>query len=542
MTTLQPFFAHDSAGNLGQVHPRVRRWAQLARESDRPLMELLEPRLLLSTGPIEIGDVQGAVAHSLRFAESGYIVPQYGSPQPVTQDVTVFMTGGAADVAWDSDVQWTVANGIAVVSTAGVHMTTINLHDTAAKSSLAINVSPAPDSGISLSDPNVSSLRTSVEAITGTSVGKILAPQANLVGTGIDLSGAVSLCTLGDVASSAGLVFGGTATDKLTLTAGNVAASELTLPGIIKQLTVQSWTTPSDITAAAVMKVTCKGDLFGAKGDFAGNIVATTGDIGLVSIQGCLLGDLTAVQGNIGTVRSFGLSNEMTTSNITAEGQVGIVQVGMGQFQGAVHASTIGLISTSMGFCGTIQSQTSIGSVYGSLVGTIQAGTSIGSFSGLLSGSIQAGDSIGGVSLSGGGSATLTARNSIGSILIGPRLDFSDSPTGYDTYQFTTPGPGSVGSYTLRFAHYDKTPAILTIDLGSGTPLNTAATLGSIHSVGVDLMIQGTVPFDPDSVRSQVTTEEFLYTYDWDMSSSGYAVGRETSIGGQVFFDLTQAV
>jgi hypothetical protein len=235
----------------------------------------------------------------------------------------------------------------------------------------------------------------------------------------------------------------------------------------------------------------------------------------------------------------------MTTSNITAEGQVGIVQVGMGQFQGAVHASTIGLISTSMGFCGTIQSQTSIGSVYGGLVGTIQAGTSIGSIGGGyhgLSGTIQAGDSIGSIYSSGGGSLSLTARNSIGSILIGPRLDLNTSPTGYDSYVFTTPGPGSVGSYTLRFAHYDKTPVILTIDLRSGTPLNTAATLGSIHSVGVDLLIQGTVPFDPDSVRSQVTTEEFLYTYDWDMSSSGYAVGRETSIGGQVFFDLTQAV
>ena len=506
-------------------------------------MEPLEPRLLLSTGPIEIGDVQGAVAHSLRFAESGYIVPQYGSPQPVTQDVTVFMTGGAADVAWDSDVQWTVANGIAVVSTAGVHMTTINLHDTAAKSSLAINVSPAPGSGISPSDPNVSSLRTSVEAITGTGVGKILAPQANLVGTGIDLSGAVSLCTLGDVASSAGLVFGGTATDKLTITAGNVAASELTLPGILKQLTVQSWTTPSDITAAAVMKVTCKGNLFGAKGDFAGNIVATTGDIGLVRVSGALLGDLTAEKGNIGTVDAIGYSSEITTSNITAQGQVGIVQVGMGPFMGSVDAGAIGLISTSQGFTGTIQSQASVGSVYGGLTGTIQAGTTIGSFFGPLSGTIQAGDSIGGVSLSGGGSASLTARNSIGSILIGPRLDLSSFyPTGYETMVFPVPGPQSTGSYTLRFAHYDKTPAILTIDLGSGTPLNTAATLGCIHSVGVDLVIQGTVPFDPDSVRSQVASDEFQYTYDWDMSSSGYAVGRQTSIGGHVLFDLTQAV
>jgi hypothetical protein len=504
-------------------------------------MEPLEPRLLLSTGPIEIGDIQGAIASSLRFTESGYIVPQYSSPQQVTQQVTVFMTGGAADVAWDSDVQWTVANGIALVSTPDVHMTTITLHDTTAKSSLAINVSPAPDSGISPSDPNVSSLRTSVEAITGTSVGKVLAPQANLVGTGIDLSGAVSLCTLGDVASSAGLVFGGTATDKLTLTAGNVAASELTLPGIIKQLTVQSWTTPSDITAAAVIKVTCK------NGDFAGNIVATTGDIGLVRISGCLLGDLTAQQGDIGTVEAFGqsYSNEGTTSNITAQGQVGIVQVWQGQFLGSVEAGAIGLISTSMGFCGTIQSQTSIGSVYGGLVGTIQAGTSIGSISGGyygLSGTIQAGDSIGSIYSSGGGSLSLTARNSIGSILLGPCLDCDILPSGYWSYSFAMPGPGASGSYTLRFADYDKDPAILTIDLGSGTPLNTAATLGSIHSVGVDLVIQGTVPFDPDSVRSQVTTEEFLYTYDWDMSSSGYAVGRETSIGGHLFFDLTQAV
>lgn len=527
------FFDRACLGILPRAHKRARHGAGWGGKADRPILEPLEPRMLLSAGPVVVGDVFGADASCLRFTQT--------DPSGGTQQVTVYMTGGAADVAWDSDVEWNVANGIADVITFGARMMAINLHDTVAGSSLAVTVSDADLQGAPVdpfdpADSFTPPMRTSVGTITGTGVDKILAPQVNLVGTGIDLTEAVSYCTLGDVAASASLVFGGTVMDTLTFTAGQVASPELTFPGTVERLRVKNWTSPADITAAAFIRVESR------EGDFVGNLVATNGDIGSVRIRGVLAGDVTAENGSIGIVQAWGYSSwqecNFSSSYITAAGQVGIIDMVGGELEGVIQADSIGLISTSHGFFGTIEAETSIGSIRGGLVGTAQAGTSIGSFFGNLSGTLNAGDSIGGIWLDGGGSASLTAQNSIGTILIAPRV------VGVNSMVFTVPGPGegSIGTYTMYLYMYDTAPCVLTINFGPGSPPNPSATLGPIHAVGVDVVLRGTVPFDPSSIIPQVISEEFSYTSDYEMSEAGYAVPVQSAIGGNVYFELIQAV
>ena len=256
--------------------------------SRRPaVLEVLESRLLLSTGPISISDVAGVGvdAKSLVYSDTDGTV------------VTVALKCGQAEVDLGA-AAWTVDRGVARV-TGPATMNSITLSQTTlAKSKLTITT--AKPRGL----PDADNF-TTLGSIQGTAVKEIAANHVDLLGGllsdglthgGVDVAG-ISTLKLRDVSDAATLALHGAAQDKLVFSAGAVGNTNLSFNGTITSLGVVSWG-DGTVSASSVGKLT-------AYGDFGADVIAS-GGIGSVTVTGGdllgSLGSLTDPSGPIGSI------------------------------------------------------------------------------------------------------------------------------------------------------------------------------------------------------------------------------------------------
>jgi hypothetical protein len=321
------------------------------------VLQRLEDRLLLSSGPVTIGAGADADAKALLYHDSD------------GTEVTVQLKGGRATVHWaEPDVEWSLARkGLAVVGGASgtAEIDVIELAGTGLKSALTVQAKKPRGTDASFPDADG---RAAIGGIlgVGVGVGKITAPAVDLLGfddgggaVGIDLAGGARQCALGDVTGAVQLAFGGDPADKLTFTAGDVADASLTFAGMLSRLSVTSWAGGGTIT------VDRAGSLVARAGNLDADVTATGGGIAWVSVTGGDLGgSLAAPNGMIGNV-------SVVAKAIYEDGPGSLAFVWGGNLMGHISAGevkgkSIGNITVVGGeMAGLIQAAGDIGNIVG---------------------------------------------------------------------------------------------------------------------------------------------------------------------------------
>jgi len=317
---------------------------------------------------------------------------------------------------------------------------------------------------------------------------------------------------------------------------GGIAVTLDTL-GKLGNLTTVGGDLEGEIHAAAGMgHVLLKTILQHQMGTYSGILYTDSMDeVLFASLTATLLADPGATQ--IG-VKSISVLGGDITGELTVTGKVGnITTKCVGQYvvggslttQGGslssenFHASSFGIISIRGGdLSGAVLADNSIGAVtvlYGTLSGSLTATTgSIGNIGVkniafelldpervAFTGAATAGTTIRAVTVQGGNmTATLTARNAIGNISVkvltinaGGEWD-RDVEEG-ETYWNFWSWESMVFGGQCEF----------TIDLGGGDTINTSAKLGTIRGTGVDVTVNGTVPWNASGAK--VSTRKVSY-------------------------------
>ena len=209
------------------------------------------------------------------------------------------------------------------------------------------------------------------------------------------------------------------------------------------------------------------------------------------------------------------------------------------------HASSFGGISINGGdLSGAVLADNSIGDVtvlYGTLSGSLTATTgSIGNIAvknvanGLLdpervafTGAATAGTTIGAVTVEGGNmTATLTARNAIGNISV--KVLTINAEGGWDREVLD-------GETFWNFWCSDSMVfgglCEFTIDLGGGDTINTSAKLGTISGTGVDVTVNGTVPWDPSLANLSTRKVSYISAVEGEelTNDNGDVTGRRVN-------------
>ena len=303
----------------------------------RAIIEPLEPRQLLNSGPVLIGDTPDADAKSLVYTDNDGTV------------ANVAFKSGCIAVGFDrEDAEWTVANGRAVVD-GPVDVGLVTLLDSSPASTLKFKTS-APGGEDSEADEYVC-----VEGIIGEDVGlgRLLADKVEIGLVGIDIDLGVTLCRIAD-ATGVALDFG--QGPKMTFMAEWIDSADLLFSGSIGLVKVDEWCS-GRIAAGAVGKVIAKGH-FEADvesqsfiGDIKcrelyGDLIAHNGDIGNITVKGVAvtgeeaedgyfdggnifseqirasgsIGDITLIGGGIGTEDTCAITAETgSIGDITAK-------------------------------------------------------------------------------------------------------------------------------------------------------------------------------------------------------------------------------
>jgi hypothetical protein len=299
------------------------------------VLEPLEPRQLLSTGPVIIGDTPDADARSLIYTDDGTLV-------------RVTFKRGCAEVDFEeNDVEWNLSGHKAVVDgEAGV--ATIKLLESSSKSTLKCKTSVPRDADF---DPDNNAYVGSIIG-EGVALGRLLAANVDIGDGGIDIDKGVRLCKLGSV-YEATLDFG--QGSKLTFQAGRVDWVDLIFAGNIDLLEVEEWR-GGQIHAGAVGNVKAEGLLWATIEsessigaitcrELEGDLKANDGDIGDITVRGVAVADkdwwefyfdggnimseTIYATGSIGDITLFGGSiGEYDACTITAEnGDIGDITV-----------------------------------------------------------------------------------------------------------------------------------------------------------------------------------------------------------------------
>jgi hypothetical protein len=248
------------------------------------------------------------------------------------------------------------------------------------------------------------------------------------------------------------------------------------------------------------------------EGNMTANLSAEPG-VGAVAIKslnvlgGDITGDVT-VTGTIGAVTAeciaiydaedndLQLSSGGLSSDTFQASRIGNITLGGDGLSGNVVAdSSIGNVTIALGsLTGTLTATNgSVGNITIKGAASTLLGRSISV--GLYDGTVTAGQSIGNVSVAGGDlRGTLTASDSIGNITA-----------------------KSLALWDVDNGEGDILGGNLDVDVelgGSGQDINSAATLGEISGVGVDVTIGGTVPWQPSKARINLKVASYVGEVD----------------------------
>jgi hypothetical protein len=210
------------------------------------------------------------------------------------------------------------------------------------------------------------------------------------------------------------------------------------------------------------------------------------------------------------------------------------------------HASSFGTISINGGdLSGAVLADNSIGAVtvlYGTLSGSLTATTgSIGNIGVknvafwlldpervAFTGAATAGTTIGAVTVEGGNmTATLTARNAIGNISV-KVLTINDEG-GWD--REVVEGETDWIFWSTEGSTVFGGQCEFTIDLGGGVTINTLAKLGTISGTGVDVTVNGTVPWKPSLAKLSTRKVSYISAVEGEelTNDNGDVTGRRVN-------------
>lgn len=528
-------------------------------------LEALESRVLLSSGPVTIGDANSAAARSLVYSD------------PDGTIVTVGLKYGQATIDLGDDWTWEVTNGVArgaVRST--IH--SVTLADTGVRSRLTFRTAKPRGAAGAEADT-----RATVAGITGTGLGQLVAGAIDLLGAGIDVAG-IKSCRVGRVLDGASLAFGGAATDSMTFSALDVHGSQLTFAGSVRRLTVEEWLDGGGVAASRVGKVQATSGGFTADvvapegigpvavtgGDLEGSLTAEQGPIGNITVKGTAVFTMDGEQGqgevrggrilsaeiraggavkgrSIGAISAIGIGSQDAAVAIFGAGDVGKITT-RGRRYKASREVVAGRAETSFDYraadvFASVTASGRLGAISvagGDLVGQFDA-ASVGNvtvvvatprgvpgrFGGGLSGQIISDTTIGAV-LAVGGDMELSL--SAGTRLSAVRLKCVTVPAGLER------GPG--GNWVASSGSALGTLMDLTINLGVADP----SAIGAITALGADIALHGSVPFEPPPADVLAESRVITYVSDYDPDpETGRPVAVYSTVGGHVTGELTHA-
>jgi ELWxxDGT repeat protein len=146
--------------------------------------------------------------------------------------------------------------------------------------------------------------RVGLGTITGGDLKRLAAPKADLIGAGIQLAGhLLGSVTIGNVLTGAGVVVGGTATNKTSIVAGNFAAgTTIDLGAALTRLSAGTFGGDS-IRAASAGTIALRGDLAGAINLTGPALVAGRPVLGTLSVGGSVLPGADITAPSVGAIR-----------------------------------------------------------------------------------------------------------------------------------------------------------------------------------------------------------------------------------------------
>jgi hypothetical protein len=475
-------------------------------------MEPLEPRQLLSSSPVVIGDTPDADAKSLVYTDNDGTV------------VNVNFKRGCIEVKFDrEDAEWNITKSKAVVD-GPAEITVVSLLDSSPRSTLKFSTS-APGGEDSEADEY-----TWVDCIVGPDLGlgQLLADKIEIGRGGIDIDHGAKLCKIGNAYETV-LDFGDG--DKLTFFAGYLDGVDLNFTGTIASIKVDEWSY-GQITAGAVGNVKSAG-YFGASIEsdssigkvtcrqLEGDLVAHAGSIGNITVKGVVVADSEEEEwyfdgGNIlsetiyasasiGNITLLGGSiGEESKCAITAEkGSIGKITAKFGKYRTPLFSESgrrawetwysqaniedvevnalkgIGLITVLGGSCGgKFMTNGRIGNVTVQGIVDRQHGTFIGG--GFVS--CLGGWQIGDISVTGGVSSIIKAGNRLGDITI------RSQTVKVDPDDFGGETDGAWNGMVMQSSE----PMRLALLVG-GPEWRGLNRIGAIRLIGVPMILEGEI-------------------------------------------------
>ena len=162
-----------------------------------------------------------------------------------------------------------------------------------------------------------SSRPVAVESITGTGVGRIYMPYANVQSGGIHLTDGLGDLTVRDIADGAEIEIGGGATDRLTLNARQVGDVDLEFAGVLTSATVEHWLDGS-LVVGEVGRLSVRRGTLGAD-------VFVAGGIANVTVKRGICGDIVTGVVGPGADGLYGTADDLlaAASDVDASGDIG---------------------------------------------------------------------------------------------------------------------------------------------------------------------------------------------------------------------------
>ena len=149
---------------------------------------------------------------------------------------------------------------------------------------------------------------TTLGSVFGDELWRFHAPQVDMVGNTIVLTGPLHWLTLRDIEDGSDITLGGNADDRLTLHARDVGDVDLVFPGILWQAIVEEWT-------GGEIRVNYIVDLRATDGDFGADLMPTGADaLGYSLSSADIAGDLDAATWTLpGSARRIHVQDDAST-------------------------------------------------------------------------------------------------------------------------------------------------------------------------------------------------------------------------------------
>jgi len=263
---------------------------------------------------------------------------------------------------------------------------------------------------------------TSIGSVSGTGLATLQAPQSDLVGNTIHLTGALRRLQVDDIADGSDIVLGGDSGERLVMVADVVGNVNLTMAGILASMRVTSWM-GGLLQASVFQSLNVVGGAFGAD---LQNLRTRTSGHGLVSlsVRGPLTSNITAdrigrinVRGGDAQINATVTTDATTLRNRTA---IQTVNVTGGNLVGSTFATQPGTLFN-------VLNVRPVGGVGGSVVGGLMVGGGLGRANvgaNVTTTGWQIGDGLGtlmvrGTVQSAGGVASIRTGQSMGRLILG---------------------------------------------------------------------------------------------------------------------------